>query len=95
MRRYRLAALLPFAAVLAPLSILALVGWLSWRSVWEDAQSDELRAAGSVAEYGKRTLDSYSFAAGRVNDRLRGLSDDDIRNNEQVLQKDCSGSPAR
>ena len=81
-------AILPLAAVLVPLSILAVVGWLSWRSVWGDARSQMIRAAGSAAEYGARTLESYSLAADRVNDRLRGLSNAAIRDNEQALHLD-------
>lgn len=80
--------ILPLAAVLVPLSILAVVGWLSWREVWADARRDMLRAAGSAAEYGTRTLESYSLAAGRVNDRLRGLTDDQIRDNELSLHQE-------
>ncbi len=67
-------AILPLAAVVVPLSILAVVGWLSWRAVWDDARLQMIRAAGSAAEYAARTLESYSLAAERVNDRLRGLS---------------------
>lgn len=88
MRRVRVAYALPFAAVLVPVSILCVVGWLTWNSVWDDARSQMTRAAESAAEYGRRTLESYSVTADRVNERLRGLSDDDIRKNEQLLHQD-------
>ncbi|BBK30470.1 hypothetical protein STHU_11040 [Allostella humosa] len=84
----RLSSVLPIAAILVPLSILALVGWLNWRAVWQDAESEVRRAALSAAEYGQRTLESYSLVAGRVNDRLRGLSDTQIRDNEAILHED-------
>jgi PAS domain S-box-containing protein len=83
--RARLAGLLPVAAVVVPLSILALGGWLTWRAVWDDAGSEMLRSARSAAEYGARTLESYNVAAGRLNDRLRGLSDAEIRQREGSL----------
>lgn len=81
-------AALPVAALVAPLSILAVVAWLTWLAVWEDAHRDILREAESVAEYGLRALESYSVAAGRLNDRLRGMSDDDIRANERTLHEE-------
>ncbi len=83
--RARLAGILPIASLLVPLSILTLVGWLNWLDVWRDAESEIRRAAQSAAEYGQRSLESYSFAAGRVNDRLRGLSDDEIRGDAEGL----------
>ncbi len=86
--RARLAGLLPVAAIIVPLSILALGSWLTWRAVWEDASSDMLRAAKSVAEYGARTLESYSVTAGRLNDRLHGLSDAEIRQEEEALHQE-------
>lgn len=56
----RLSGVLPVAAIFVPLSILVLVGWLNWRAVWEDAETEVRRAAHSAAEYGQRTLESYS-----------------------------------
>ncbi|MBC7736289.1 MAG: PAS domain-containing protein, partial [Candidatus Saccharibacteria bacterium] len=82
----RTAVLLPLAAVSVPAIIMMVVGWISWVSVWENAAGDMNRSAQSAAEYGKRTLEGYSIAAGRLNDRLRGMSDEDIRRNEQPLQ---------
>jgi len=76
------------ASIFVPLSLLAVFGWLSWRTVWADAHSDMLRAAASAAEYGQRTMESYALAAGRVNDRLRGLSDEFISTNEETLQRE-------
>ncbi len=86
--RYGKSLLLPAAAVFVPSFILAVVGWLNWNNVWNDAKTDMERSAMSVAEYGKRTLQSYSVAAGRVNDRLRGMSDADIHEDERSLHDD-------
>ncbi len=67
--------LLPVVAVLVPLSILALVGWFVWQAAWREARSEMDRSAESAAEYAKRALEGYSVTAGRINDRLMGLSD--------------------
>lgn len=79
---------LPVAGLFVPLSILALIGWVNWTAVWRDADEDMQRAAASIAEYGKQTFESFSAAAGRLNDRLRGMSDAEIRANEESLHKD-------
>lgn len=84
-KRLQISRLFPVAALFVPLAILAYVGWLNWRAVWQDAEIEVQRAALSASEYGQRTLESYSFAAGRLNDRLQGLSDADIRLNEYDL----------
>lgn len=81
-------ALLPVASVLVPLSILAIVGWLSWRDVWADARAEMIRTAASAAEYGQRAMEGYALAAGRVNDRLRGLSDEAIMADGEALQRE-------
>ncbi len=79
---------LPVAALLVPLCLLTLIGWLNWNAAWRNATDDMQRAATSIAEYGKQALESYASAAGRVNDRLRGMSDDDVRANERALHQD-------
>lgn len=83
MRNY--VRILPVVAILVPLFILSIVGWLGWRTIWQTTETEMLRAAESAAEYGKRTLESYNIEAGRVNDRLRGLSDEAIRRDEAFL----------
>lgn len=83
-----LAAFLPVAALIVPLSILLLMGWMSWRAVWTAAELDMRRAAGSAAEYGQRSLVSYGLAAGRINDRLMAYSDSEIANNSSVLRQE-------
>lgn len=81
----RLSAILPFLAVLVPLCMLAGDGWLNWRAAWSSAAEALARDAAAVAEFGERTLGGYVVAAGRMNDRLRGLSDDAIRESEGAL----------
>ena len=79
---------LPVAALLFPILLLLVIGWLNWNSVWRTAEDEMQRAATSVAEYGRQSLRSYSAAAGRLNDRLRGLSDAEIRASEGELHRD-------
>ncbi|NEX46484.1 sensor histidine kinase [Pseudotabrizicola algicola] len=76
---------LPATAVVVPLSIMLTVGWLSWSSAWTAAETDMRRAALSASEYANRTFEGYSVAVGRVNDRLRTLTDQDIRDRERAL----------
>jgi len=51
------------------------------------------RAAGSAAEYGQRTLETYSLEGGRINDRLAGLSDEAIRLDERRLHEQLQKIP--
>lgn len=76
---------LPAAAIVVPLSIMASVAWLNWNSVWAAAEADMRRAALSAAEYSERAFEGYMVAVGRVNDRLRGLTDEAIRTRERAL----------
>lgn len=76
---------MPTAAVLVPFSLLLTVGWLNWQAAWALAETEIRRAAVAAAEYGQRAFEGYNVAAGRVNDRLRGLTDEEIRAREQEL----------
>lgn len=80
--------ILPVATAVVPLFLLGLAGWFTWLSAWQSAEADMRRASVAAAEYGQRAFESYSVAAGRVNDRLRGLSDVEIRNDERSLNLD-------
>lgn len=80
--RVRFTLLLPVAAVLVPLAVLALGAWLSWRSVIEDATLQLSRTADAGAEYAARVLEAQAVAVGRINERLRGLSDAAIQDDE-------------
>jgi len=86
--RSRFTLLLPIAAVVVPLAMLALGGWLSWRSVVEDATLQLRRTADAGAEYAARVLEAQAVAVGRINERLRGLSDDEIRAGEARWHED-------
>lgn len=81
-------ALLPLAAVLVPLVMLAGGGWLTWRSVRGQAAAELTRSAEIGAAYAARALLGYAVAAARVNDRLLGLSDAEVRAGEARLHED-------
>ena len=77
--------LLPIAAVLLPLMMMGVGGWISWRSTWSDSEAQLERKASAGAEYASRVLAGYVVALGRINDFLQGLSDADIRAREPEL----------
>lgn len=79
---------LPVAAIVVPVAIMATVASLTWTSAWTAAEAEMRRAAMSAAEYSARAFEGYAVAVGRVNDRVRNLSDQDIRDNERALGQD-------
>jgi len=79
--------LLPAAAIIIPLAAFLSAAWLNWNSIWQDAQSDVERTASSAAIYVARSLEGAVVAAGRVNDILRGQTDEAIRGNEEALMR--------
>jgi two-component sensor histidine kinase/PAS domain-containing protein len=85
-RGSRLVQLLPVMALLVPLFMLAGGGWVMWRLAWEDASNELLRSAEGTAEYGAHALTGYAVGAGRINDRLRGLSDEQISDAGEALR---------
>ncbi len=74
--------ILPIASVLLPIIMMGAGGWIEWRTAWEDAGIQLGREADAGAEYASRVLAGYVVATGRINDVLRGLSDQEIRNRE-------------
>ncbi len=80
-----LARMLPLIAVLMPLTLLSGAAWLTWQDMRNDALVAMRRSAAASAEYAARALESYTVGVGRMNDRLTGLSDNDIRANEHRL----------
>ncbi|MCX7376086.1 MAG: ATP-binding protein [Alphaproteobacteria bacterium] len=72
-------------AVMLPLLVAGAGAWLAWRGTWDSARSELSHAADSAAEYMRRVLDGHRAAADRVNDLLRGLSDEEVRAQEAAL----------
>ena len=86
-RPQRLSAswVLPSAALLLPILMLCVGATVAWRNAWKDARTDLFHTADAAAEYATRVLDGHVVAAGRINDFLRGLSDEDIKAREAEL----------
>lgn len=75
--------LTPLAAVLVPLGILAVGAWLGWTAAWDDAAQQLRRTADAGSEYSARVLEGQAVALHRINDRLNGVPDAEIRANER------------
>ncbi|WP_424138697.1 PAS domain S-box protein [Roseomonas chloroacetimidivorans] len=76
--------------MLVPASILALGALMAWGQVWEQARAELGATAGSAAEYAARVLDGHALLVDRVDELLRGLSDDQIREREPELHRALS-----
>jgi PAS domain S-box-containing protein len=84
----RLARYLPLAMLLVPFMMLSLASLLEWRRIRASAEAELLRASDAGAEYAERALESFTALASRVNDRLSGLSDVEIRAREVELHQE-------
>jgi PAS domain S-box-containing protein len=73
------------AAVLVPLSILAIGAWVAWGQVWRQAEAELARTADAAAEYAARLLEGHLLLADRVDDLIRGLTDEEVRAREAEL----------
>lgn len=73
------------AAVLVPLSILIVGAWLAWGQAWRQAEAELARTADAAAEYAAHLLDAHLLLADRVDDLLRGMTDEEIRAREAEL----------
>lgn len=79
--------LLPIASVIIPLMMISAGGLLTWRTTWQDATLQLGRTANATAEYASRVLSGYVVAAGRINDIVGSLTDDEIRQREPELHR--------
>lgn len=70
------------AAVILPLLLTGVAAWLSWGQAWRQIATEVQRTADATAEYTLRLLEGHRSAVDRVNDLLRGLSDEEIRERE-------------
>ena len=66
------------AAVALPVATLAGGALLTRDTTWRAAESELQREADATAQYALRLLETHRLAAARVNDLLRGLSDEQI-----------------
>ena len=72
-------------ALLMPLAMLGVGATFAWRTAWHEATTELARTAGAEADQALRMISSHGIAFGRVNDLLRGLSDEAIRRREAEL----------
>lgn len=84
-RRWSAVRLLLAAVVLVPLGILGLGAWLAWQQVWRQAEAELARTADAASEYAAHLLDSHLLLADRVDDLLRGMTDEEVRSREGEL----------
>ena len=77
--------ILPIASVLLPIMMVVVGGWIGWRATWVGASDQLGHEADAGAEYASRVLAGYVVATGRINDMLRGLSDQQIREHEAEI----------
>jgi PAS domain S-box-containing protein len=74
------------AAVLLPLAILGMGGFVTWRSTWDEARSEVTRTADAAAEHARSLLEQHRLRATMTQELLRGLSEEDIQAREPELQ---------
>jgi PAS domain S-box-containing protein len=73
------------AAVALPLALTSGAIGTSLLDAFATAEAEVTRTADGAAEYARRILDGHRMAADRINDRLLGLPDDEIRRREPEL----------
>lgn len=86
-RTTRAARLLLPAAIILPLVVAATGGWLLWRTLWNQAQTEIGRVAEAAAEYAQGLLIANAQLLDGLDDRLRGWSDAGIRSEEPWLRE--------
>jgi two-component system, NtrC family, sensor kinase len=96
-RAVRILQLLLVAIIVGPLMLAIAGGYFSYRADVERAEA-ALREAVAVAEENTiKVLDTHQLVAARIDDLLAPLSDDEIRNQEQLLHEklgqQISGEP--
>jgi len=72
-------------AIILPGLILAGDAYRSWRQEWRDAGTAVGRTSDSAAEYALRVFEGHKLRLERVNDMLRGLTNNYIRSHEREV----------
>jgi two-component sensor histidine kinase len=70
-----------------PAVLLGAIGIVTWYEAWREAERELLRSSDAVGEYVLRVLDGQQVAADRVNDLLRGMSNQQIKELERPLHQ--------
>jgi PAS domain S-box-containing protein len=74
------------AAVIVPLLLLALAAWQHLVQLERSAQAQAARTAIALAEHARRVLETQNSTLLRVDERIAGLSDDEMRNSRGLHQ---------
>lgn len=82
------------AALLVPLLILGGGGAIAWRDSWRQAERELGRSADALAEYALRVLDGHRVLLDRTADVLRGLTDEEVRAQEEELHQELRAAAA-
>src|SRR5215207_6665299 len=79
--------ILVVGAIVVPLLLAVIGGYLSYRSSYRQATSALAEAVAVAEENTAKILDTHVLVAARVDDLLAGLSDDEIRAQEKALHE--------
>ena len=79
--------ILVWLSVLLPSLLLVAVAQVSWQERQHDLKRSLQHTLDLVHEHALRTFDTYALVAGQANEIVRGLSDDAVRAQEQVLNE--------
>ena len=77
--------LLVLGAVVVPLLLAAIAGYLSYRATYEHATAALAEAAAVAEQNTTKVLDTHILVAARIDDLLGSLSDDEVSAQEQPL----------
>ncbi|MEA2905721.1 MAG: two-component system, NtrC family, sensor kinase [Alphaproteobacteria bacterium] len=83
----RLLQLMMVASIVLPASLFSFAAWLSYRHTYELADDRIERSLDIVHEHALKVFQTVERAIAEIDEVLRGLSDDDIRAQEQRLHE--------
>ena len=83
--------LLVVGAIVVPLLLGAVAGYLSYRASYQRAAAALAEAAAVAEENTTKVLDTHMLVAARIDDLLAGMPDDAVRAREQELHERIAG----
>lgn len=78
---------LPAAAVLLPGAMFGLAALSAWHAAWDRARAEVAAVAEAGAEYAARTLGSYAVVAGRINEMVQAIPQDQLGAQEAAIHR--------
>jgi signal transduction histidine kinase len=82
--------LLVVGAIVVPLVLAAVGGYLSYRASYRHATAALAEAVAVAEENTTKVLDTHMLVAARIDDLLRGLSDDEVLARQQALHDEIA-----